>query len=296
MSRRTGGVVVVGSVAAVLAVGAAVRWHGGVSVSFTSVSDIARSWWSVVSDWRYAACLIALAIVELVFPARRDMTRLRVGVAQDATWFAFSALLTLTLVAAYLAVLDAGITRLTSWWRPDLTSVLGTGGVALVAFVAGDFCAWLSHWLHHRLPTLWHFHAVHHSQTAMNVLSDNRQHVIETLVNATMIFVPARLLGLDAADSAFLAFAALAIAAFIHANIRTDLGPLRYVFISPQAHRVHHSIHAWHYDTNYGAVFACWDYLFGTRHPDRGAYPVTGINDAAFPMETRATPTALMRT
>lgn len=139
MSRRTGGVVVVGSVAAVLAVGAAVRWHGGVSVSFTSVSDIARSWWSVVSDWRYAACLIALAIVELVFPARRDMTRLRVGVAQDATWFAFSALLTLTLVAAYLAVLDAGITRLTSWWRPDLTSVLGTGGVALVAFVAGDF-------------------------------------------------------------------------------------------------------------------------------------------------------------
>lgn len=296
MSRRCGGFVVLGTLAVVLAVGGFIRWHGGLGISLASVGQIAHLWWRVVGDWRYATCLAALTLVELAFPARRDLPRVRVGVAQDATWFVFSALLTLTVVAGYLAVLDAGINALTHWWRPDLTGVLGTGGVALVAFIAGDFCAWWSHWLHHRLPTLWQFHAVHHSQRAMNVLSDNRQHVVETLVNATIMFVPARLLGLDTAASAALAFASLAIAAFIHANIRTDLGPLRFVLISPQAHRVHHSIERSHYDTNYGAVFACWDYLFRTRHPERHTYPVTGIEDDAFPMETRWRPDVLVRT
>jgi sterol desaturase/sphingolipid hydroxylase (fatty acid hydroxylase superfamily) len=296
MCRRPGIFVAVSTLAGVLAVGGFVRWHDGFALSLASVGQIWHAWWAIVADWRYAVCLAALALAELVFPARRDLPRLRVGITQDATWFVFSALLTLTVVAGYLAVLDTGITALTNWWRPDLTGVLGTGGVAFLAFVAGDFCAWCSHWLHHRLPTLWHFHAVHHSQTAMNVLSDNRQHVVETLMNATIMFVPARLLGLDTAQSALLAFASLAIAAFIHANIRTDLGPLRFVLISPQAHRVHHSVERSHYDTNYGAVFACWDYIFGTRHHDRRVYPVTGIEDAAFPMETSARPVALVRT
>jgi sterol desaturase/sphingolipid hydroxylase (fatty acid hydroxylase superfamily) len=104
------------------------------------------------------------------------------------------------------------------------------------------------------------------------------------------------LLGLDVANAAALTFVSLFISAFIHANIRTDLGPLRFVLISPQAHRVHHSIQADHYDTNYGTVFAFWDYLFGTRHPARTSYPETGIADAAFPEERGVNPLALVRT
>ncbi len=159
-----------------------------------------------------------------------------------------------------------------------------------------DLLAWWTHWLHHRVPTLWCFHAVHHSQTRLNVLSDNRQHVVETMVAAGLAFVPARVLGLDGPAAATLAFLTVYVSAFIHANLRTNLGPLGFVFISPQAHRVHHSVAPEHHDTNFGTVFALWDHLFGTAHPDRTSFPTTGIADAEFPLEVRANPVALVHT
>jgi sterol desaturase/sphingolipid hydroxylase (fatty acid hydroxylase superfamily) len=295
MLRRIGLILAFGMLEAVVVIGVITHIRAGITLSATSLLQVGDGWWGVVGDWRYVAVLAALMAVEFAFPARRDLPKLRVGIAQDATWFVISTLLTLTVVSFVLTALDSGLSQLLRFWKPDLTHVLGTGAVAVLAFVLGDLCAWFSHWVHHRTP-LWQFHAVHHSQTAMNVLSDNRQHVVETIVNASVVFIPARLLGLDAASAGLLAFAALAFSAFIHANIRTDLGPLRYVFISPQAHRVHHSIHAEHYDTNFGTVFACWDYIFGTRCPEREVYPPTGIADADFPMETSATPVALVKT
>lgn len=72
---------------------------------------------------------------------------------------------------------------------------------------------------------------------------------------------------------------------FTHGNIRTNLGPLRYVFLTPQAHRVHHRrAAAWH-DCNYGAVLSVWDRLFRTQSPHQDVYPETGI-DEPFPIET----------
>jgi sterol desaturase/sphingolipid hydroxylase (fatty acid hydroxylase superfamily) len=156
--------------------------------------------------------------------------------------------------------------------------------------------AWWSHYLHHRYEVLWAFHSVHHSQEQMNVLSDSRQHLIETVITATMVFVPARLLGLDAPAASALTFLSIYVGAFIHANIRTNLGPGRYVLVSPQAHRVHHSADSEHYDTNFGVILACWDYLFGTRYGDDDAYPTTGIKDRAFPLEHRVGPVALVGT
>ncbi len=251
------------------------------------------AWWSIVADWRYLACLPALMLVELLAPARPRPRDQRAALAQDATWFVLSSLLGVTVVAGYLAVLSRGVDALSRSWRPDAVPVIGTVGAALLALVVGDLAQWYSHRLHHRVALLWSFHVVHHSQTAMNVLSDNRQHVVETLVTATFTFLPARLLGLDAAGAGTLTIITLVISAFIHANIRTDLGPLRFVLISPQAHRVHHSTDPGHFDTNYGTVFAWWDYLFGTRHPDRHIYPDTGIEDPAFPLEQRSNPIAL---
>ncbi len=288
--------IAVALLAAIVVFGAALRIHDGVVVSASAFGGVWAGWWSVVSDPRYWVCLLVLIVAERLHPALAVMPNRRAGLAQDATWFVIQTLLGVTVVAAYLAVLSAGVDAIATWWHPDLVSLIGTGGVAVAAVVVGDLAAWWSHWLHHRSPVLWAFHSVHHSQTAMNVLSDNRQHVVETMVNATLTFLPARLLGLDAATAGALTFLVLAVAAFIHANIRTDLGPLRFVLISPQAHRVHHSVLESHYDTNYGAVFAFWDYLFGTRNPDRHAYPDTGVNDREFPLEQRSDPISLVRT
>jgi sterol desaturase/sphingolipid hydroxylase (fatty acid hydroxylase superfamily) len=281
---------------ALVVAGAVALIRADIVASPAALASVWKGWWSLISDPRYLACLGALALAERLHPARHAMHNLRAGVAQDLVWFVMESFLAVTVIAAYLAVLSAGIDAVGLWWQPNLDPVIGTAGVAIAAFVVGDLAAWWSHWLHHRVPQLWSFHAVHHSQTAMNVLSDNREHIVETIVNATLTFLPARLLGLDAASASALTFAVLAFSAFIHANIRTDLGPLRYVFISPQAHRVHHSIRPEHHDTNFGTVLACWDLMFGTRNPERHDYPDTGVADAAFPLEQRCDPVSLVRT
>jgi sterol desaturase/sphingolipid hydroxylase (fatty acid hydroxylase superfamily) len=72
---------------------------------------------------------------------------------------------------------------------------------------------------------------------------------------------------------------------FYHGNIRTNLGPLRYVLVTPQSHRIHHSIEPRHRDTNFGALFSIWDQMFGTQYRRYDEYPETGIEDDAFPHE-----------
>jgi len=64
---------------------------------------------------------------------------------------------------------------------------------------------------------------------------------------------------------------------FIHSNIKTNLGPLKYILVSPQFHRYHHSILPEHFNMNYGERLAIWDFLFGTMAKDFNCYPPTGV-------------------
>ena len=66
-------------------------------------------------------------------------------------------------------------------------------------------------------------------------------------------------------------------------SVRFDaFGPLRYVLVTPQSHRIHHSSEPEHWNSNYTNIF-CWDRLFGMQHPDDQSYPTTGVNDLEFP-------------
>jgi sterol desaturase/sphingolipid hydroxylase (fatty acid hydroxylase superfamily) len=75
-----------------------------------------------------------------------------------------------------------------------------------------------------------------------------------------------------------------------HSNIRSNLGWLRYVLVTPQSHRVHHSVEARHHDRNFGLTFSVWDHFFGTQYRGYDEYPDTGINDRDFPFEQNAPP------
>ena len=70
-------------------------------------------------------------------------------------------------------------------------------------------------------------------------------------------------------------------------NIKSNFGPLRYIFVTPQSHRVHHSIEPEFFDLNYGVTLCVWDRLFGTHSHTDHAYPETGIKDPSFPLETK---------
>jgi sterol desaturase/sphingolipid hydroxylase (fatty acid hydroxylase superfamily) len=259
-------------------------------------STAGDEWLATVTNPWYAGFLVVLLVLQWAWPARRDLPGANVGLGQDAVWFVLNTALAVTVVAGWLAVLEVAYTDLAGGWSLDLGDELGSWGLPVTALVVTDLMAWTSHYLHHKVPALWAFHAVHHSQEEMNVLSDSRQHVIETMITATMVFVPARVLGLDAPAASGLAFLSIYVGAFIHANIRTNLGPARFLLNSPQAHRVHHSAAAEHIDTNFAVILAPWDYLFGTRYADDHEYPTTGIHDRTFPLEHRADPASLATT
>jgi sterol desaturase/sphingolipid hydroxylase (fatty acid hydroxylase superfamily) len=274
----------------------AISWIREGTISDKVLGSLWTGWLGAVWEPWFAAFILVLWVLQWRYPARKQERHFCNGLVQDLAWFLLSPVLAVTIISAYLVALSLGVTTVFGDWHLHLVSTLGVWRVATLAFVISDLMAWWSHWMHHRVPTLWQFHAVHHSQREMNVLSDNRQHVIETIVAGTVAFLPAWFLGLSTTLAATLAISTIYVSAFIHTNVRTNLGPLRFIFVSPQAHRVHHSIEPRHYDTNFGTVFSWWDYLFGTRYPGDDEYPATGIVDTEFPMEISIRPTRVMRT
>lgn len=136
------------------------------------------------------------------------------------------------------------------------------GALALILL---DLVLYLWHWASHRLPWLWLFHKVHHSDRSMNVTTGFRLHFAEVLltvlVKAGFIVVT----GVHAAQL-LLSEALITLAVlFHHADISLRgeriLGRLCVV---PSLHRVHHSTLRGEHDRNYGALFSIWDRLFGT--------------------------------
>lgn len=290
----------------VVAAGLAVVALGVSRVPGLTDRALDTSWWadagrSMLAGWRtavlnpwYWALVAALIVAERLLPARADEGTLNVGGAQDLVWTLLAPALNLTVVALAIGGLDAVYDHVLGGAHLDLTPVVGTLGVAVLAFLVADFGMWFTHLVRHKVPTLWHFHAVHHAPTRMNPLVDNRVHLVEPIASAALVLIPARLLGLDGQAALALALATTYFTAFTHANLRTNLGPLRFLLINPQAHRVHHSYAPEHIDTNFGTVLSIWDRMFGTWYHGEDEYPTVGIPDTRFPLETSATPGALV--
>ena len=148
--------------------------------------------------------------------------------------------------------------------------------------ILSDLLAWGSHYIRHKVWFLWEFHKVHHSQRELNFFSSVRLHFGDYVANALLRFLPFTLLGLRTGITAFLIWATFAriYEMFVHSNVKTDLGLLRYILVSPQSHRIHHSIEPRHVDRNFGNVFVFWDFLFRTQWCDFNDYPKLGIDDA----------------
>ncbi len=239
-------------------------------------------------DPNYWAFVAFLTLCQWLWPAQRDQrNNFSVEMAVDAVWFVMGNAMQFTVVAVTLGAVTVAYAELLGTWSLNLQPLVGFWGLAIFAFVATDGLAWLSHWCHHKVRTLWRFHAVHHSQQRLNALSDNRTHVGEVVFAALIVFVPSQLLGLNAATSMGLAFIGIYYSAMLHSNVRTNLGPFRYLFMGPQAHRVHHSIEPQYYERNFGTVFPWWDFMAGTYYWGVNEYPATGITDQSFPLRDR---------
>lgn len=208
-------------------------------------------------------------------------------VAHDFLWFLAQLGIFFGVIGWFVGVLDIVYRRHLDFLTIDAVEQWPTWMRAVVGLVALDFLAWVHHVVRHKVRLLWCFHTVHHAQRELNPWTDSRYHVLEYFVSESIRFVPLFALRLDAVEVFGLAWLMAWHSRLYHGNIRSNFGPLRYVLVTPQSHRVHHSILPEHQDRNFGLLFSIWDHLFRTQCRDYDTYPETGVHDPDFPHESR---------
>lgn len=137
----------------------------------------------------------------------------------------------------------------------------------MVSLLALDLAIYLQHVLFHAVPALWRLHRMHHTDLEFDVTTGLRFHPIEILLSMAIKLAVVAALGPPGV--AVLVFEVLlnATAMFNHSNVRIPLGSdrvLRWIVVTPDMHRVHHSIHPNETNSNFGFNLPWWDRMFGT--------------------------------
>jgi sterol desaturase/sphingolipid hydroxylase (fatty acid hydroxylase superfamily) len=204
----------------------------------------------------------ALSVLQQVWP-RRDVPG---GWRRFATHIALVVVGTAILRVAF-PLLAVGLAVRIDQSGGGLMGALPPVAGVIAGVILLDLVIYWQHRLLHRIPLLWRLHRVHHADTGFDVSTGLRFHPFESVLSMVIKLVAIVLLGI--APLAVLIFElALSIGSlFTHANICLPAGferRLRWVFVTPEMHRVHHSWHPDETDSNFSFHLSLWDRLFGT--------------------------------
>ena len=177
-----------------------------------------------------------------------------------------------------------GTFQLDQLWPGVTDNALVSLAIYLVAF---DFIGYWLHRAQHQLEWWWRLHALHHSQRQMTMWSDNRNHLLDSILWDSAMVVAAQLIGVP--PEQFIVIVALTqlSESFQHANLRLWFGRIgERLWVSPRFHRLHHAIGIGHESHgaktlgghNFGVLLPWWDMLFGTANFEL-RYDPTGIRD-----------------
>ncbi len=138
-----------------------------------------------------------------------------------------------------------------------------------------DLAIWAQHLITHKIPILWRFHRVHHSDRDIDVTTAIRFHPVEIAFSMLLKIGLVYLLGPPAVGIILFEIILNGTAMFNHANIKLPLwldAIVRLVLVTPDMHRVHHSDMRHEHDSNYGFSLSIWDRMFGTyiAQPEKG--------------------------
>lgn len=141
----------------------------------------------------------------------------------------------------------------------------------VIAILFLELMIYIQHVFLHKIPFFWRFHKVHHSDLDLDVSSGLRFHPLEIL--GSMVYKLGLVAALGPSVMTVVAFEAIlnGMALFTHSNIKLPVGldrALRWVFVTPDMHRIHHSVEQNETDSNYGFNMSVWDRLLGTYIPD----------------------------
>jgi len=213
----------------------------------------------------FLGVLLAMAIWEAAAPRRRREIPRLLRWTNNLSVVAVNTFL----VRLTFPVMAAGLAPLAEEHGWGLFNAFATPAwlVFVISLVALDLVIYLQHVLFHAVPALWRLHRMHHADLEFDVTTGLRFHPIEILLSMAIKLAVVAALGPPA--NAVLVFEVLlnATAMFNHSNVRLPLGldrVLRWVVVTPDMHRVHHSVHPNETNSNFGFTLPWWDRLLGT--------------------------------
>src|SRR5262245_52656110 len=212
----------------------------------------------------FFSLLILLVLAERFFPKRQGpMFRARRWTTNLVlTFLNFGALglIPISLITA------AQVARTHGW---GLLNVVHLPLLLLIAvnLLLRGFISFFTHYLFHMVPAFWRVHRVHHLDTEFDVTTTVRFHPLEFLIGllpgVPLVFI----FGLTPWVLMLYELIDVAITLWTHSNLgipKTIDRYIRYVVVTPDLHRIHHSVYERETNSNYGAVFPIWDLIYGT--------------------------------
>ena len=159
--------------------------------------------------------------------------------------------------------------------------------VAIVmSIIAMDFIIYLQHVMVHAVPVLWRLHRVHHADPDYDVTTGARFHTLEIILSMLIKFATIMVLGPPVVAVVIFEVVLNAMAMFNHGNVRIPTGVdrlLRWFVVTPDMHRVHHSVEDDEANSNFGFNLSWWDRLFGTyRDQPRAGHEAMTIGIHAY--------------
>lgn len=127
--------------------------------------------------------------------------------------------------------------------------------------------AYTIHSIEHKIKWMWKFHMIHHADTHVDTTTANRHHPGESVFRAVFTIIAVFITGAPIWMVMLYQSISVVLSQFNHSNIKMNSvldKTLRYVFVTPNMHRVHHHYVRPETDSNYGNIFSFWDRLFGT--------------------------------
>jgi sterol desaturase/sphingolipid hydroxylase (fatty acid hydroxylase superfamily) len=206
-----------------------------------------------------------VAVWEFISPRRR------LTVSKKTRWLSNLGIVVLnTLLLRLLfpvAAVGVALFAQTNGWGLFNTIELAHWFAVLVSVVILDFMIWLQHVMVHALPLLWRLHRVHHADLDYDVTTGARFHPIEIILSMLIKFAVILLLGPPIVAVVIFEVLLNATAMFNHGNIRLPIEVdriLRWLVVTPDMHRVHHSVEDDETNSNFGFNLPWWDRIFGT--------------------------------
>jgi len=226
----------------------------------------------------FAGMFIVMAVWEIAAPRRR------LRASRSSRWFANLGIMALgTIVVRIIfpaaAVGMAYVAAERGWGllnNLDLTPAVSI----VVSVLVLDLVIYLQHVMFHAVPALWRLHMVHHADVDFDCTTGLRFHPLEIVLSMAIKLCAVALLGPPALAVIIFEVVLNATSIFNHGNVRLPAAVdrvVRWIVVTPDMHRVHHSVRRRETDSNFGFNLPWWDRLLGTYRdqPESGHEEMT---------------------